>query len=46
MAKIKIDRAVILEERVEETTIEESLYLIISELAEDIYGEYLNTTVA
>lgn len=46
MAKIKIDKAIIVEERVKETTIEESLYLIISELAEELNNEYLNNFVA
>lgn len=43
MAKIKIDKAIIIEERAKETTIED---LIISELAEELNNEYLNNSVA
>jgi hypothetical protein len=46
MAKIKIDKAIIIEERAKETTIEDCLYLIISELAEELNNEYLNNSVA
>ena len=39
MAKIKINKAIIIEERAKETTIEECFYLILSELTEKINCE-------